>query len=201
MGGYGSGPRWGNSKKTTSCHYQLDVRRWQREGLLARGQFFTWQWTQDGEVVASINVKNEPGRVILSYGYRENNEEAWNSEQYPVWLEWTPCHYGGSRAWFLCPARGCGRRVAILYLGTVFACRHCYQLVYNSQRVQAWQRALSRAQAVRVRLGGTANMYAPFPWKPRGMHWRTYHKLRLEAAEAGARSYPECILKRIESGS
>jgi hypothetical protein len=29
-------------------------------------------------------------------------------------------------------------------------------------------------------------MYAPFPWKPRGMHWRTYDRLRLEAEEAGS---------------
>jgi hypothetical protein len=190
MGGYGSGRRVGNIKKTTACYYQLDVRRWQRDGLLAGGQFFAWQWTQDDEVVSSINVKSEPSRVILSYGHRESDEEAWHSEQYPVWLDWTPCNYGGARAWFLCPARGCGRRVAILYLGTLFACRHCYQLVYNSQRAQAWERALSKAQAIRVRLGGTANMYAPFPWKPRGMHWRTYHRLRFQAAEADTLSYP-----------
>ena len=28
---------------------------------------------------------------------------------------------------FICPAAGCGRRVAILYGGGNFACRHCYQ--------------------------------------------------------------------------
>ena len=46
----------------------------------------------------------------------------------------TPCRLGGSRAWFICPAVGCGRRVAILYGGGIFACRHCYDLAYDSSR-------------------------------------------------------------------
>ena len=25
-------------------------------------------------------------------------------------VEWTDCHYGGSRPWFVCPRKGCGRR-------------------------------------------------------------------------------------------
>jgi hypothetical protein len=29
---------------------------------------------------------------------------------------------------------GCGQRVAILYGGDIFACRHCYQLAYPSAR-------------------------------------------------------------------
>ena len=75
MGGYGSGRRWGNVKNTIACYYQVDIRRWQRGGLLDGSQSFVWQWTQDGQVVSSINVQNEPGRVFLSYGYRGSNEE------------------------------------------------------------------------------------------------------------------------------
>jgi hypothetical protein len=41
--------------------------------------------------------------------------------EYAVLLEWTRCHYGGERAWFRCPVIGCGRRVAILYGGAIFA--------------------------------------------------------------------------------
>ncbi len=52
-----------------------------------------------------------------------------------IGLEWTPCNYGGSRPWFMCPGEGCGRRVAILYGPTLpLLCRLCRNLVYESQR-------------------------------------------------------------------
>ena len=65
----------------------------------------------------------------------------------------TPCNLGGSRAWFICPAVGCGRRVAILYGGGIFACRHCYQLAYASAREDVCDRAARRADRLRARLG------------------------------------------------
>ena len=64
--------------------------------------------------------------MTLIYRSRSGNED-WEDQNYPVWLDWTPCHFGGERPWFRCPAMGCGRRVAILYGGRIFACRHCYQ--------------------------------------------------------------------------
>jgi hypothetical protein len=77
------------------------------------------------------------------------------------------------------------RRVAILYgPGRYFLCRHCYDLVYQSQWDNAMYRALHKAQAIRERLGGSANMMQPFPEKPKGMHWRTYERLWWEHHEA-----------------
>ena len=148
---------WGTycgGRDTTESYRNLDVRRWQRDKLLTAGSFFGWQWSHEGEVLASIGVRAETSRVILSYRHRFN-EEPWQDVEYPVLIEWTPCEFGGSRAWFLCPARGCGRRVAILYSGTIFfACRHCHQLQYQSQERRVWQRAMSRVRKIRVKLGG-----------------------------------------------
>jgi hypothetical protein len=103
----------------------------------------------------------------------------------PVPLEWTPCNFGGERPWFVCPGAGCGRRVAVLYgPGRYFLCRHCYGLSYQSQREDKMHRALRRAQKIRQRLGGTANMMEPFPDKPNGMHHDTYLRLFWEHHEA-----------------
>jgi hypothetical protein len=72
----------------------------------------------------------------------------------------------------------CGRRVTKLYgAGRLFACRHCYRLVYASQQEAAHQRGLLKSQKIRIRLGGSPSMLDEFPDKPKGMHWRTYDRL------------------------
>jgi hypothetical protein len=71
--------------------------------------------------------------------------------------------------WFRCPVKGCGRRVAILHENGIFACRQCHQLVYESQCMPAHDRSLKKAQAIRVKLGGSGSMADFFPPKPKGM--------------------------------
>jgi hypothetical protein len=195
MGGWGSGRRIG-AKGTTDDYRALDVRRWQRDNLLAPGRRFESYWTRNGERIATINVRVEVGQITLSYRYRSGSDE-WKDMEYPLRLDWTPCNYGGQRAWFLCPAAGCGRRVAILYGGAIFACRHCYQLAYTSQRESDGDRALHRAQTIRKKLGGSANMLEPLPWKPKGMHWRTYWRLRAQA-EGFANQYMLETMQRFK---
>ncbi len=182
MGGYGSGPRF-SSKNTTSSYHRIDIRCWQREGLLEPRGIFNSQWLHDGEVISSITARAELGRVILTYRHRSNDQD-WRNEDYPVLLEWTRCNFGGKRAWFICPARGCGRRVAILYGGAIFACRHCHQLAYDTQNQTVHSRALGRTQAIRMKLGGSPSLIEDFPLKPKGMQWRTYERLKREAADA-----------------
>ncbi len=180
MGGMGSGRRWHyGANDTTNDYRALDVRRWQQDGLLTPGCAFGWQWSRDGEVVASIQVRVETGRVILSYRHRSGDRD-WKDENYPVWLDWTPCNLGGQRPWFRCPARGCGRRVAILYSGGIFACRHCYRLAYLSQRETWDDRAARRAGRIRKKLGWKPGILNGKGWKPKGMHWRTFDRLTAE---------------------
>jgi transposase len=71
-------------------------------------------------------------------------------------------------------------------------------LACRSQRTSAGDRALRRAQASRQRLGGTANMYDPFPKKPKGMHWRTYQELRCLHDDANAQSWPGWLMRRVK---
>ncbi|MCU1303277.1 MAG: uncharacterized protein JWQ87_3561 [Candidatus Sulfotelmatobacter sp.] len=169
MGGLGSGRR-SNSKATTSDYGRLDVRSWQRQGLLAVGRFVCWPWNV--EVIMSPN-RDEPNMIRLYHC----NQSDQHGEPHPVRLSWTPCNYGGKRAWFICP-RGCGHRAAILYYGDSSpSCRHCRQLSYESQHDSGWHRSLRRARATRMRLGGSANLTEPLPGKPKGMHWGTYRRL------------------------
>jgi hypothetical protein len=75
--------------------------------------------------------------------------------------------------------QSCGRRVALLYLaGKLFACRGCCGLAYASQQESLWCRGLGKAQKIRAQLGGSSNMAEVFPDRPKGMHWRTYDRLR-----------------------
>jgi hypothetical protein len=85
--------------------------------------------------------------------------------------------------WFRCDVccygRHCGRRVALLYsCGGLFACRHCHDLDYESQHEPVRYRGIARARKIRMRLGGGPNITAPFPDRPKGMHWQRYDRLR-----------------------
>ena len=190
---FGNGQR-AIKRFTTSSFLALDIRRLQRDGVLQPGSLSTSSWSRNGAEAASLELRSEPDRVWLSYRLR-CDEHSWHPVIYPVTVEWTPCQYGGSRPWFRCPAHGCGRRVAILYAGRIFACRHCYRLAYPSQREAPHARALRRTRAIRAKLGGAPNLLRPFPARPKGMHWRTYRRLQKKSHQAEKRSWPPWLLK------
>jgi len=176
------------TKRLTKHMTALDVRRLQRDGLLMPGRSFGWQWARNGKEKASIQVRTEVDRVILNYRSRSNGGD-WKQEEYPVRLDWTGCNLGGKRAWFLCPARGCGKRVAILYGGSIFACRHCHKLAYECQRGSDGDSAMNRADTIRRRLGWRAGIAYPIGDKPKGMYWRTYSRLLTEYSKFASASW------------
>jgi hypothetical protein len=190
MGGIGSGNWYRFDKMTTTgeCH-SLDVRYLHREDLLTPRRWFSLRWSRAGRQTGSLRGAVEgnvrPERVILLYRHLSGPGGEWQDVREPVSLAWTACNFGGERPWFVCPGAGCGRRVATLYgPGRYFLCRHCYDLVYESQRENGMYRALHKAQAIRERLGGSANMMEPFPERPKGMHWSTYNRLWWKHHEA-----------------
>ena len=172
MGGPGSGRRWHDDPKdTTDDMRQIDVRYWKREGLLTPGCRFTRHWTRMGEVTGVVEVEVQDDRVILVNRHRREDQMC-EEPSYPIYLDWTRCHLGGERPWFLCPR--CSRRVAVLYGGERFRCRHCHDLAYPCQNETDMDRAARRANRIRRRLQwppGVLNGHGP---KPKGMHWRTY---------------------------
>jgi hypothetical protein len=181
--------------RLTTCEScpSIDARQWHRRGLLYPGQQFSWSWICDGEPAGSINVCVECAAVVLKYRSCGSGSSEWKSIQQRVPIKLTVCHLGGVRPWFVCAVYSdghyCGRRAAILYCaGELFACRRCYGLTYDSQQQTALHRGLEQARKIRMRLGGGADLLEPFPPKPKGMHWRTFDRLRARAEAALFRS-------------
>jgi hypothetical protein len=175
MGGYGSG-RPGYKRKAEHLR-SLDVNRLFKAGHLKQGHQGGWQWTRDGEQVASIGTKGDGWGVKLIYrvtpygGTREDIEER-------VTLTWQDCPFGGQRPYFICPGivngRACNRRVAKLYLGQrYFLCRHCNRLSYACQSETRADRMLRGANKLRMAMGGEPGLENCVR-KPKGMHWATY---------------------------
>ncbi len=187
MGGFGSGrPSGGRRDKVEACR-SIDVNLLHREGFLRGGWTGGWQWSRDGEKVASINLRAEHDQLRLTYRVRLNGGE-WEDVAETVRIVRLPCRYGGARPYFVCPGilNGivCSRRVAKLYgPGRYFLCRHCYRLVHASQSEGRLDRALRRANTIRQRLGGDPGMAAPFPSRPKGMWRRTYECLHRRTFE------------------
>jgi len=175
-------PAYGGRTTCESCK-SIDVRRWQREGRLGAGQSFSCSWTRAGAPSGSISVRTQADAVVLAFRHQSWGDTEWQSVEQRVAITWTACHLGGRRPWFSCPAytagRYCGRRVALLYLdGRFFACRPCCGLAYASQQEASCWRGLGKAQKIRMQLGGSPNPLEAFPDRPKGMHWKTYDRLR-----------------------
>ena len=181
MGGIGSGRRWRyDAKDKVEDTRAIDVRRWQRDRLLHAGNWFNWQWLRNGKPVANINVRVEQGHLTLEYRVQQNGDD-WESISEPILLETTLCNFGGERYWFQCPAVGCRRRVAILYgAGKYFLCRQCCELAYKCQGEPYYDRQARRADKIREKLGWESGIFNDAGWKPKGMHWETFWRLKGE---------------------
>ena len=72
MGGFGSGRPSGSGRDKVEACRSIDVNRLHREGCLRAGWMGGWQWTRDGEKVASINLRAEARSAasLLSRAHR-----------------------------------------------------------------------------------------------------------------------------------
>lgn len=175
------------SKDTADGHKKLDINWLNRKGYLSAGSIGNVSWSRNGEPAGSIFFRTAGNTIILEYKSRSYSSD-WESVSERISLDWTRCNYGGLRPWFICPH--CHRRVGKLYgAGKYFLCRHCYNLAYESQREPPRDRGLTKAQNIRNKLGGSMNMFEPFPPKPKGMHWKTYSHLYMKYQHAEAKCY------------
>jgi len=179
------------SKAATEDYRTLDVRTLQRTGVLTPGWRGGWQWSRNGETSASIGLETE-SRDSVRLRYQVKTQGQAEAKDYPVPITWTPCHLGGERPWFCCPC--CNRRVAKLYGGVMFACRHCLRLNYAIQQANKRDVPCDRSWKLRRALGcdeGFLSLPAEFIRKPKGMHWRTYYRKIEQLKQVDARALAE----------
>jgi len=174
MGGYGSGRPW-SGRANLDGLIRIDINMFVRKRLLHVGCCFSFSWRdRHGPFWLSVSVQAD--YLILQFS-REGAETI----REIVHLTWQSCHYGGQRAWFNCPF--CGRKSAKLFYWGEFVCRRCTGLKYQSQRVDLATRQLYQAHKIREKLGGAGDSTAPYPWKPKGMHYVTYWRMSKKAID------------------
>ena len=174
MGGLGSGRRRSYAGRLETDDFSsLDIRLLSREKLLVPGIRYSGQWSE-GDRVATLELRVQCDSFVLIFKpfSSDTTVEHWLD------IETTPCQFGGRRPWFKCPR--CDRRVAVLYeFSRHFACRHCGGLAYSSQKEGVGTRAVHQADAIRKRLGWRAGVAYGTGLKPKGMHWKTFDRLKV----------------------
>lgn len=99
-------------------------------------------WSCRGEKTGSISfrtyISDEEKYIELDYLITRRDSDKKDNFEYKIPIETTDCYFGGKRYWFRCNLSKngvyCGHRVAKLYQGAdYFACRHCYNLTYESR--------------------------------------------------------------------
>ena len=188
MGGHGSGRQDGRA--TTDQVPSLDVRHLHRHGALAPGTFTRWTWAVGGSEL-SVHLRAQGDQLLLEHRARMP-DGADRRVEYMVMLDRTPCHFGGTRTWFRCPSPRCGRRIAVLFKGRFFACRHCLGLAYACQGERREGRLDRKAAKLRERLGWDGDHRR----RPPGMRRRTYERLRARYDELVALSV-EGMVRRL----
>ncbi len=194
MGGMGSGDwfRW-DTKTAVEETLRIDIRSMKKQGMLTPGYAGTFSWTQYDKPCGSIQFRMGTESITLIYRVRRGGDD-WQSVREVVPLDRTSCNYGGERLWFLCPH--CFRRVAVLCEhGGRFLCRHCHDLPYRSQQETRLDRMYRKTRKIRTKLGVSPNLCEPVIWKPKGMHQKTFDRLRKQEKAANDEASFELAVK------
>jgi len=133
-----------NRKQESDNLKKIYIKNLKKWGYLKQGfhsGLITWTsgYSEDKSSVSiQTRIFPEQKSLRIMYTQRDVSSDEKKDFDYEIPLINTPCYFGGYRYWFLCPwyknGKYCGRRIAVLYKnGDYFACRHCYNLTYESK--------------------------------------------------------------------
>lgn len=176
MGGAGSGRYSFCRATTTNDMLDIDLAWLRKQGILERPYWSTLTWSRGGQTHSSVCVIASPAGLLLSYTLTDRGEKKSITETIP--FSCTDTQFNGRRQWFQCPS--CRKNCRVIYGGEYFRCRLCYGLKYESQYEKSFSRVTDRALKIRRKLDDYGCIDDPFPEKPKGMHWKTYNRLRAD---------------------
>jgi hypothetical protein len=158
---------------------RVDIRIWRQRGYLWAGRSFSWHWNRGGDPAGSIGVKVGDGGDSLRLEYTVGDADERRDGTQTIRLTRTPCHFGNSRPWFVCPC--CSRRAGLLYLRWGrFACRRCQKVAYTVQSYDQLDALWHKAAKLEARLGEH--------WqRPKGMRRHTYELILTELEDCAER--------------
>lgn len=197
MGGYNSGGhRWGRQRAAVEACYRFDAKMLRKLLTAPPGAHLaaSFGWTgprgEDAKAIAAYRA----GDSFLTLHFERSGETDKPPPQ-KIALLFSPCRFGGRRAWFVCGL--CQRRAFRLYLYPHFYmnekridrfyCRVCLGLTYDQRRSKDLVTlGQMRARRVQKQLHDTAHEWEWLPDKPKYMRWRTYDRLAAQHQNAVA---------------
>jgi hypothetical protein len=179
----GSGGHNSKGRLVAQAAMRLDIRELRRRGCLIAGRHGSIEWAWHDGSKSSVAFKSELHAINLAYTWTDR----WSGQTFSVServdLDWSPCRFGGRRAYFLCP--GCPYCAEVLFLrGGRFRCRAGARVAYASQNERTMARAQRRQRKLILRLGDGTSPVAIIPEKPKGMWRRTYDQLIVQIVAA-----------------
>jgi hypothetical protein len=198
LGGKGSG-RWfyPDAKMTTESLHRIEVGVLKRHGCFQPGSEGILYHFKSGSTRISVSFRSAENKITLYCRFNHATGRQVIHQMTSIELDHQPCHFGGSRTWFLCP--NCGRRTLALYsVAGLFHCRICHRLTYVSQQSNKIDRLIHKIHKIYEKLGaGNTDVFVLIPKKRRRcMRRSTYQKLH-EAAEEAQLQLAEAIIQRF----
>jgi hypothetical protein len=207
VGGYGSGGH--NRKRATAegC-VRLDAAMLRRAGMLSAAPVMAWAWsyTSRGErsawAVAKWQRAGDMLHVMIIPTPWEPGQPLPDVRRHAVPISRTDCTFGKSRAWMHCPA--CGRRVFRLFHYPrvvdqhgqpvdMLSCRQCLRLSYDLWQARGFDRDRMRCERIVGKLTSRGAVeldgWRALPFRPRGMHRRTYKRIEQQYDAVAERAF------------